>query len=650
MSGIVGIVNLAGNPVDSAIVKRMTRTLVHRGPDGAGVWSDGPVGLAQLMFHTTPESYHDRQPLTDEAGQICLILDGRVDNRTELKAALEAKGVRVRDETDSELVLHSYMVWGKSSVDHIFGDFAFVIWDKRTQSLFMARDPIGIRPLLYWLAADLLIIASEPAPIFEHPAIEREVNWAVLGDRLTNNRREHEETFDAGVLRLPAGHIAVVEEGVFSKQRYWPGEQQEIRYRRPEEYAEHFLDLLEEALRCRLRSSIPVGILLSGGLDSSSLTCVAQDILRKNLDGVAPFETFSRVYPGLDCDESTYIDAVTGELDVPSHRITFSENSDGSPRLERAAEFPDIPFSPGVMGDILLTAQNVKEKGIKVLINGIGGDELFSALPWWNLADTLRTGDLLRFSQRLQYVHELEGGPLGRLLLGHAVLPLLPVSSQEAIWRVYRTVLKKHYKKVVPWIDPQFVTRWHLQERLDRHWPLNSLQKDIAKKHLANLFTASYNMVFALQLRNRVLARLGLEERFPYLDRRLLDYCLAIPEQYRTDDERTKPLLRKALFRLLPDRIRRRNDKVNFDELMHLQVNSWQAATVDAAFADLQLATAGVLLPERAQALLLDYRRGNLRAAAPINSILIHEMRYRNAVSRGEFDYEQFHRQSKTIQ
>ena len=150
MSGIAGIFNRDGRPVDPDLLARMTDAIAHRGPDGAGHWADGAVGFGHQMLCTAPESLHEQQPWRDETGQLCLVLDGRVDNRAELQRALAAAGAHLGEDTDAELVLQSYEVWGEACPKRIIGDFAFAIWDARKQQLFCARDFLGIKPFYYY--------------------------------------------------------------------------------------------------------------------------------------------------------------------------------------------------------------------------------------------------------------------------------------------------------------------------------------------------------------------------------------------------------------------------------------------------------------------------------------------------------------------
>ena len=243
MSGISAIYNLDGRPIDRELLRRMNDVIAHRGPDGGGLFVDGPVGLGHQMLRTTPESVNEAQPLADETGDIVLTLDGRVDNREELKAALQAKDAVLRTDTDAELVLRAYQLWGEACARRIIGDFAFVIWDKRERRLVAARDPLGIRPFYYYLDDKTLRCGSELRQILKDTTIRREPNEGMVAEYLSAYIVNTEDTLYRGIFRLPPCHLLVVRPGAsVRKIRYWdidPGV--EIRYRTDEQYAERFL-------------------------------------------------------------------------------------------------------------------------------------------------------------------------------------------------------------------------------------------------------------------------------------------------------------------------------------------------------------------------------------------------------------------------
>jgi asparagine synthase (glutamine-hydrolysing) len=324
MSGIAGIFNIDGAPVDRALLQRMTDAIAHRGPDGIHHWVDGPVGIGHCMLQTTPESVYERQPLTDESGHLCLNMDGRVDNREELISALKSKNARLRDDTDAELVLKAYECWGEECPVRILGDFAFVIWDMRQRQLFCARDILGVRPFYYYTDGRKFLWASELQQLFRDPGVPREPNEGMVAEYLAASLTDREETLYKGIMRLAPAHSLLLRAGRIDKRWYWDVDpSKEVRHRTDEEYAEHFSEVFAEAVRCRLRSQEPVGAELSGGLDSSAVVGMAQRLYQEGRATDLGFVTFSLVYPGLACDESAYIDDVVRMWGVKSNRVRY---------------------------------------------------------------------------------------------------------------------------------------------------------------------------------------------------------------------------------------------------------------------------------------------------------------------------------------
>ena len=242
---------------------------------------------------------------------LCLTLDGRVDNRDALRSAIEARRFPLRSDTDAELVLRAYQCWGEQCPQYIIGDFAFVVWDGRKQRLFCARDILGMKPFYFYTNARLFLWGSELRVLFEEPAVPREPNEGMVGEYLANRISSKEETLFRGIMRLPPAHSLIVRPNLLSKVRYWDLEpQRSIRYKTDQEYCEHFLAIFREAVRCRLRSNGGVGAALSGGVDSSSVVCMAQWLYQNSMVVNTSFETFSLVFPGQHCDESEYIQEV----------------------------------------------------------------------------------------------------------------------------------------------------------------------------------------------------------------------------------------------------------------------------------------------------------------------------------------------------
>src|SRR5215813_10090874 len=309
MSGIVGIYNLDGRPVDSTLLARVNDSTSDRGPDGCGYWIQGSVGLGHRMLHTTPESLREHQPLTDEESNLCLTLDGRVDNRDELRAHLLAEGARLRDDTDAELVLRSYECWAIESPKRIVGDFAYAIWDKRNRQFFCARDPIGNKQFYYHISKTRFLCGSELCQLLVDPCTPRDPNEGMVAEYLAVAITDYEETLYQDIFRLPPGHFLIVRTDGIKKQKYWdidPGK--EITYRCDDEYAEQFFEIVREAVRSRLRSQAPVGAYLSGGVDSTTVVGIIKALKDEGIASAGNVSTFSMIFPSVaSCDESEYV-------------------------------------------------------------------------------------------------------------------------------------------------------------------------------------------------------------------------------------------------------------------------------------------------------------------------------------------------------
>jgi len=551
MSGLAAIFNLDGQPADFRLLQRMTDRIVHRGPDRQGHWVQGSVGLAQAMLSTTPHSLQERQPWSDESGSLWVVLDGRVDNRSELRARLARKGVNPRRDTDAELILKAYECWGADCPIHIIGDFAFVIWDSRNRQLFCARDHMGIRPFYYYLDHRVFLCGSELRQLFEHPAVRLDPNEGMIGEYLANDITSQEDTLYRAVSRLPPAHVLLVSSAGIRKARYWNVDLlRELRYQTDDAYAEHFLELFQEAVRCRLDSLGPVGADLSGGLDSSSIVGIAQTLLRR---GAAPdlgFETFSLIFPGLDCDESGYQDDVVRMCGVTSNRSlpAYPTRLGIIEQINRSMDMPDYPNQ--TMSDPLAVA--ARDKGIKVILTGLGGDEWLSeGIPPY--ADLLREGKLFSL------VKEVSQDTDGLGIAGAARL-ILTLMLPRRLRRAYRRAMGRDGGP--PWLAATYARRICLAERLNAEpdiRPINSYtQRDIYLTSLSGSQSHSYEMA------ERSSSWFGLESRHPFNDRRLNECVLALPQEQRCRGGQIKYILRQAMRDRLPESVRNRVTKAHF--------------------------------------------------------------------------------------
>ena len=319
MSGLGAIFNLDGRPADLGAMTRMLDAIQHRGPDARGTWHNGAIALGQVMRHDTPESRRERQPLAAADG-LCVAFDGFLDSRLELKHELAAKNGRVRLDTDAELVMEAYRQWGDGSFGRLFGDFAALVWDPARRALVCARDILGLRPLYYYSDGRCFVCGSEPQALFAGTAIEAIPNDGMIAEHLALRITSREETLYRNIYRLPPAHLLIVDAARLEKRRYYdldPG--YEVRYRRDEDYSDRFRELFGAAIARRLRSDAPVAAYLSGGLDSSSIVGLTEDMRRRQAVPDFPFLTLSMATPGQAGDESAYINEVVDAWRVESH-------------------------------------------------------------------------------------------------------------------------------------------------------------------------------------------------------------------------------------------------------------------------------------------------------------------------------------------
>ncbi len=570
MSAIVGILFLDGRSVDRPVLGRMVDVLAHRGPDGRGVWSEGPVGLGHRMLWTTPESLKEELPLADKSGNFVLTADARLDNRDELIAALgTATGIagHQREEIgDSELILAAYEKWGERCPEKLLGDFAFAVWDGRNQRLFCARDHMGVKPFYYFRSERALVFASEIKALFCIPEVPRRLNEARVADYLVPLLEDKTITFYQQILRLPPAHSITISRKSASTRRYWSLDpSREVRFGSDEEYAEAFREIFTEAVRCRLRSAFPVGSQLSGGLDSSSITCVARDLLlleeeKEGGERRLLLRTFSAVFDEVpECDERYYIEKVLAGGGIESHEVKADQMSPLGD-IERVLWHMDEPFmAPNLFLEWGLDSA-AHQQGVRVVLSGIDGDTIVSwGYPY--LIELARRGRWVTLAKEIDALSK-RFGRSRRLVLKRKVLrPLAPdflVRYWQRLRGLYRPGRSYDAGDV---INPDFGRSVGLEERA-KGLREPSIQARISREHHwrdINRGILAYN----LELGDKVGGAFSMELRYPFLDRRLVEFCLALPPEQKLRRGWTRMVVRRALAGSLPEEIRWRIRKTN---------------------------------------------------------------------------------------
>lgn len=586
----------------------MMSTMPHRGPDGAGLWVSGPVGLGHLMLRVTPESLHERQPYVHPARRIVITAEARIDNRGELISMLGWKGPEA--PADSQLILAAYERWGTACVDHLLGSFAFAIWDEHERTLFCARDHIGDCPLFYYHEPGrFFAFATEIKALLPLPEVPRRLSEAAIADFLANLTGDVEGTFFEGIKRLPAAHRVSITQDHFDLRRYWTLEPIDVPAASDRAYAEQFRELFDEAVRCRLRSAFPVGVQLSGGLDSSFVACVARDQLVDQ--GRDPLHTFSVIFDHApESDEREYIEEVLKTGGFEPHYISVAGVGPIS-NLDEEYRYIDTQPSAGAHHMIWTTYRATQQYGVRVLLDGVDGDttvqhghvyfrELARAGRWEEFKrEALLSQERLRGAdhrhsfeeslsswQGIMRIYGLE--ELNRLAVGrhpvrllrslHKLGRLFPELNTRGLLRLYvrrmvASMLPTHtahravaLDPAIPSIslfNPAFAARVRLAERIERFGSRLAAEPTVRARHLA-MFRANI-LSMSLEPANYSAAAFGFEVRHPFFDRRLIEFCVSLPPEQSFSEGWTRVIMRRAMEGVVPTRIQWRVGKANME-------------------------------------------------------------------------------------
>ena len=577
MSGICGIIALDGAHPTAEQIAGMTAPLERRGPDGTHHWLGGPAALGHTLLATTPEALVEVLPLTDPATGCTITADVRLDNRDELIPALGLAS-ETRVIGDGELILRAYLAWGEACLDHFLGDFAFAIWDPREERLFCGRDHIGMRQLIYChVPGQVFAFATEPRAVLTHRDVPRRINEGRIADFLEwLEGIDFTSTFFEGILRLPPAHCLTLDAGGLSIRRYWtlePGPM--LQLDSDQAYADAFLEVFTKAVSCRLRSAGPVGAMLSGGMDSGSVVAVASRLLDGECRG--PLDTFSAVGPDPDtCVETRTIDAACEVQGLRTHRLNLAELARDAPTLIELTKDIDEPFD-GHMTLVRAVYLRAHQAGIKVMLDGVGGDLV--------MGDGGQVVHLLRKGELRQALREMRGlarfwGPVYRPVreIGSAVLrAYLP----QHLRQFGRLLLQSWHKSSAPnrkLISAHFAREIDLPERQKAYASQAGPATNSPAQHRANGLIHT-TLVCGRERYDRVAASLAIEPRDPFLDLRVIAFCLSLPSSQLLADGWPKIVLRRAMAGRLPDSVRWRVGKehlgANFTKSLFSAWTGW---------------------------------------------------------------------------
>jgi len=547
MCGIVGMVNLNGRAADADLLGRMNEAIHHRGPDEDGAYLKGQVGLAMRRLAII-DLKGGQQPISNEDGTAFIVYNGEVYNFREVKKELEARGHRFHTDCDTEVVLHAYLEYGTDAPKHLRGMFAFAIWDERKQELFLARDRVGKKPLLYSKTADAFVFGSEFSALLLHPSVGREIDRRAIHDYLSFMCVPAPLTAYRDIRKLEPGHtLTLTRGGELKIERYWEPDFSKKLDVTEEEAGERALALLRDAVRVRLMSEVPLGAFLSGGVDSSAVVALMAE------ESSTPVKTFSIGFDEQDFSELHHARRVADYVGAEHHE--FVVRPDALEVLPKLVEHYGEPYADSSAIPTYYVARETR-RHVTVALNGDGGDECFAGYERYAA---------MRLSERYRRLP----GVLRERIIRQAV-ELLPISeSRPSNARKVRRFLRaaslppvERYLRWVSVINPEDKDGLYsddFRESVAGRDVREHLRPWFARANGAGVVDAALLADTMTYLPNDLLVKVdiasmavSLEARSPFLDHHVIEFAASLPERLKLRGLTTKYILKKTLRKLLP--------------------------------------------------------------------------------------------------
>jgi asparagine synthase (glutamine-hydrolysing) len=550
------------------MLERMRDLLTHRGPDDAGLFIDGRVGLGHRRLSIVDVA-SGHQPMTNEDGTLHIVFNGEIYNHADFRESLESRGHRYETHCDTETILHLYEEHGQNCVEHLRGMFAFAIWDQQKRELFVARDRLGVKPLYYAQTSDgSFYFASEIKALLETGEVRAELNYKALPDYLANHATSGEETLFAGIKRLLPGHTLLWCDGVIRISKYW-----DVSFARTydekrtdSDYVAEWSELFRESVRLRLMADVPLGMFLSGGIDSSAIAAVMSGMVDE------PIKTFSVAFQEREANELEYARLVARTFKTNHHEVIVSPQNffEALPKLVWHEDEPLAhPSSVALFFVSQLAAQHVK-----VVLTGEGSDELLAGYGRYrktllNLSLGQRYQALLPRDIRNAVKDRIAALPSGSRLSQKLRRTFFALNSDvESIYfdnfAVFSRAMQKNLftpqaREQIGAIDP-YAGMLDAFSKTDATSTLDRLLYADTKTYLHELLMKQDQMSMAA----------SIESRVPFLDHKLVEFSARLPERLKLRGATTKYILRESMKGLLPAEILSRS-KMGFP----VPVGSW---------------------------------------------------------------------------
>ncbi|MGH8490350.1 MAG: asparagine synthase (glutamine-hydrolyzing) [Gammaproteobacteria bacterium] len=559
MCGIAGQVSLDGlKPVDGDLIRRMTRVIAHRGPDGEGHHVSGPIGLGHRRLSIIDVST-GAQPMCNEDGTVWITFNGEIYNYVALRSELRSRGHVFKSESDTEVIVHLYEELGEACLTRLKGMFAFAIWDERHRKLFLARDRVGIKPLYYTNTGSALLFASEIKSLLEDASVARRFNPRSIDRFLTYYYLPGEDTLFDNIYRLEPGHCMTVCDGRISKRQYWDlSFQTAPRWSRFDDAVEALQELLKRTVKDHLISDVPIGVLLSGGIDSTGMLRYAAE------HSSQPVRTFTIGFAGENfSDERPYARLAANAFGATHEEITLTANDFGDLLPKYTWHMEEPVCEPPAIG-LYAVSRLARDASVKVLLSGEGGDEAFGGYN--------KYGYLLA----LEAMKSLFGSARSLLRLGMESMTYLGLNQFRNFTALVDLPLSQYYFSFAA--TPY--TPFNLQKSsLYKGAFVDSLGLQISDEPTRRLFKRLEGLPLLHQMlhvdtktwlpddllikADKMTMATSVELRVPFLDSDVLEFAASLPAHFKVRGWPPKRVLRAALRDSVPRAILKRR-KVGF--------------------------------------------------------------------------------------
>ena len=609
MCGLCGVVAF-DRPPEVELARAMANVLAHRGPDGEGSFAAEPgVAFGHRRLAIIDLSDAGIQPFASDDGQLQVLHNGEVYNYRELRQELEGHGHHFRTATDTEVVLRAYEEWGDRCVERFNGMWALALWDGRRERLFCSRDRFGVKPFYFRFVDGRFVFASELKAFRVDPATTLRPNLGAVRDYLEQGALDHRDaTFFEGIRKLEPAHSLVVDREGLRTSRYWRLEPRDA----PSDPVADLRELFLDSVRLRLRSDVPIGTCLSGGIDSSAIACTVDHLLETEAENARPIgdrqRTFTAYFEDEGFDERPFALEVVRRTDADPHWISFTDK-DVAEFLPTIVTAQDEPFGSTSIVAQWFLMRAARDAGLKVMLDGQGGDEVLAGYPTffsYRFADLLTSGRLGALGRELAAYRRLHGVSVPAL----AEALLRPLASERMKLHVRRRL-----KGTAGLAGPALAGTHAAEVQQSSPFP------DYLRQRMELILTER-GLPELLHYEDRNSMAHSLEARVPFLDYRLVELCYSLPPALLIERGVTKIALRRALGDLMPPLVRDRIDKLGFVTPEGRWLREGLGRLAADVFASKAFADRGFVDPKAAQRRLEAHRNGKLEAGFELWRVL----------------------------